>query len=121
MLEVHDAARVNMGRGYRWEDRRIKILRVNPEIFGMLCLQSASYKVTSGLPQDARCLGAHVHVESGDILLKIESAEYEPVSNGSIVPELNGNILVIENITPQQDVDSLLVDMLKRPTKQQRE
>lgn len=88
--------------GYRWRAKRIAILRVNPEILGMLCLQSASYRVTSGLPTDARCLGAHIDIYSGDILLKIESEEYEPVGEDSTAPYLNANLLVIENL-PQEN------------------
>jgi hypothetical protein len=85
-------------RGYRWKERKIMILRVNPEIFGILCLQSAAYKVTSGLPDDARCLGAHIDIHSGDVLLQIESEEYEPVKQGAMVPYLDAKLLVIETI-----------------------
>jgi hypothetical protein len=110
-----DLAEETIRRGYRWRAHKTKILRVNPEILGMLCLQSESYKVTSGLPEDARCLAAHIDIRSGDILLKIESEEYEPVEQGAMVPELNAKILMIERIQSRKDVDSLLCDMLKRP------
>jgi hypothetical protein len=87
--------------GYRWKPRKVKILRVNPEIFGMLCLQSASYKVTSGLPADARCI--HIRVDlsvdlSDDIHMLIESEEYEPVEQGELIQYLDANILVIERL-----------------------
>ena len=88
----------SLSGGYRWKEHKIKILRVNPEILGMLCLQSAAYKVTSGLPDDARCLGAHIGIQSGDILLKVESEEYEPVEQGAMVPYLDGKSLVIEDL-----------------------
>lgn len=97
MLEISQSLN-SQQLGYRWEDRRFKILRINPAILGMLCLQSASYKVVSGLPEDARCMGAHIDPYSGDILLKIESEEYEPVSEGSMAPYIPATDLVIHNI-----------------------
>lgn len=97
MLELAKESNI-FSHGYRWKEHKIKILRVNPEILVMLCLQSAAYKVTSGLPSDARCLGAHIHADSGDILLRIESEEYEPVEQGALVPYLDAKILMIETI-----------------------
>ncbi len=96
-LEINKEAG-SLDGGYRWKEHKIKILRVNPEILGMLCLQSAKYQVTSGLPDDARCLGVHIDIYTGDILLKIESEEFEPVEQGAEVPELDAKMLVIETI-----------------------
>ena len=96
--EIIQFAEEHRSPGYRWKEHKIRVLRVNPEVFGLLFLQSASYRVTSGLPDDARCMGVHIDWHTGNILLKIESEEYEPVEQGAMVPELDANSLVIEEI-----------------------
>lgn len=96
MVEISQASET--GISYRWKKRRIKILRVNPELFGFLLLQSAEYRVMSGLPADARCMGAHIDIQTGDILLKIESEGYEPVEQGSLVPHVDANSLLIQRL-----------------------
>lgn len=89
--------------GYRWEKRRISILRISPRIFGRLILQSACYEVTSGLPSDAVCMAFNLDIHTGDLLLLIESEEFEPVELGVMAPELDAMAIVIEAIEGESD------------------
>lgn len=85
---------------YRWEDRRIKTLRVAPKVLTGLLLQSVAYRVTSGLPTDARCVDLRAH--GGDIILGIESEGYEPVKQGDCPPELDITAMGVEVLYKQQ-------------------
>ena len=100
-MKMQETKQFMMTPAYRWKEYKIKILKINPSMLHLLCVQNASYHVTSGLPEDARCMGAHIDPYSGDILLKIESEEYPAVEHGNLVPELDPNCLVIHNCVPE--------------------
>lgn len=89
-----------MMKGYRWKERRVVRLRVDPESMGQLMITNGAYRVVSGVPVDARCLGAHVDPLSGNLWLQFESEEFEPVSEGGVIPELPPSSVQI-NIIPE--------------------
>ena len=95
MLEFDDGM---TGRGYRWEEKRIAILQVNPQILGNLLIESATYKVTTGLPEDARCISASIDPYNFDLLLCIESECFEPVKEGAQAPNLPATMIEIVEI-----------------------
>lgn len=100
-------------RGYRWKERRVARLRVDPEIMGKLMITAAEYRVESGVPVDAKCIAAHIDPYDGDLWLLFESIEFEPVPEGNIVPELKASSVVI--VDTGYDTDNKIADIMDKP------
>lgn len=70
-------------------------MRVNPEMWGAMMIAGLTYHVESGLPKDAIVVGVNIEPQSGDLLLLFESEEFEPVTEGDMVPALSAGLLIV--------------------------
>lgn len=63
------------------------ILKIAPELLGMLCKQSEIHlTVENPLPDDAKCV--NTYYDGRDMLLTYESEEFEDIPDGEQIPDI---------------------------------
>lgn len=87
-----------MEKGYKWPERRVKFVKLDPFTLGKMLIDAATYQVESQIPADAHCMGARIDVHDGSIVLLFASEEFDVVETGSIVPELSADSIKIIDI-----------------------
>lgn len=68
--------------------RRVKRLRIHPEIIGYICSLNGTLKIESRLPPTARMVSLNYDEKEDCLVLFFECAEFELVKEGDCVDEL---------------------------------